>query len=259
MVTRPNILALQAWGRRPKSARRRRRALAALYAKPTGYIAMLAVVGLVFVIYYINRPQNIAKQNIDRGLLVTEFLVSWWLGVFVSAMAPFRIGDRSGNARALQSNGHDYYLAGIKGGDVLTGLAAPQLAGIRLFAWTFLAVVWLLFLTVEATENVGKMFELFFMLSFAAAMFNLLAGTRFALALWALYPGRGQRMLLTAAMVFSSPMTIVSLCPPLIYTGLFMGNFSPLFVSEAVLLIIRFVVCLAMWARAVTTLDGRNR
>lgn len=254
MVTRPNILALQAWGRRPKSPRRRRRALAALYAKAGVYFALLAVIGVGFVALNIHSP-----QNIDRGLLVTEFLASWWLGVFISAMAPFRIGDRSSSARALQANGHDYYLAGIKGGDVLTGLAAPQLAGIRLFAWTFLAVVWLLFLTVEATEGVGKEFELFFMLSFAAAMFNLLAGTRFALALWALYPGRGQRMLLTAAMVFSSPMTIVSLCPPLIYTGYFMGNFAPLFVTEAVLLILRFVVFLAMWARAANTLDGRNR
>lgn len=247
MVTRPNYLAAQAWGIRPKSAKRRRRALICLMGPAAFYLGLLALAVLTQFILNLDNHD----LHLDRYAHAL-FAISWIGGFVICTILPFRREKKFGNARMLQANYHDYRLALLTGSEILEGLAAPQLAGIKLFTivylFTFVPVA-CMWITLNSDYPLVLVAAVIYV---GASIFNLHVSSRFNIAHWALSPKLATRTIKTAGMVFSCPITLSTICPPLVIVAI---TLLPLiFASYAV----RLTKMTEAWSKARSILDGNE-
>lgn len=201
MATEENIVALQAWGVFPQSRRRRRRAVVAWLGRTVLYIAVVACIMAVLTVLsmkYGGRP---------RTIFVPTFMLSWLTGIIFCALAPFQIETKFGRAHVLRRNLHDYYLAGIRGEQILAGIAAPQMAGRRLFAFVYPVVMIATFSAAMLESPGGPGRQAFTVLVLIAldGEFMLIVASRFHLALWTTQHAAGARLFLVACFVFLHP------------------------------------------------------
>lgn len=261
MVTRPNYLKAMVWGRRPKSAKRRRRALRSWLAPTIVFISLLAIfTGLAFLNQSVRHiPAKFFLPQLFSSLLMTGFL----LGALFCILIPFRLENRFSNARILQANCHDYRLAGFSGREMMTGLAAPQIRGMWLFSRVYLGMMVFLAggLVIFAPKKSGASGLVFLVAGLMLPlMFNLIAGVFFHLTLWSRYPVRAQRLLALSAFIFSSPVTVGMIAFPitiflLINVPMIVGIFIILeFFSVAV----RAAIVGSAWSEARERLDGKR-
>lgn len=249
-----NFLEEQAWGRFPKSRRRRRMALRSLLTCTLLYVGLLAMVATIFTVISLK-----TQGRVDDALpgILTYF--SFFVGAWFCAVAPFQVENRFSNARQLLANQHDYRLAGMTGRGMLRGIAAPQLAGAKLFAVVHLVIVsGFLAYVSENVNNVPRRLAMIVIgipvVILIASVFDVFVGTRFNLAQWR-YPGRGFRSLKTACFVFSSPFTVM-VCCPFLFRFSSQSTIETLLFVEIALLVIRWRWAAAEWRRAERWLDG---
>lgn len=256
MVTRPNYLEFVAWGIRPKSRPRRLNALRC-YLLPSFIYLLLVGVFATIIIWATESPAH--EWEAEPCIGITAF--AWYLGIIVCNIMPFRLENRFSNPALLRANLHDYRLAGIAGRDMLKGMAAPQLAGRRLFVITYITTCVTLamaclnyFCRHPGGPYIPEllMVTLIGAITSGAAIFNLLVGSRYALAQWALCPSKIMRRLKTAGFLFSCPVTLCTFCPLLLVAFIL---WVPL---ECATLIGRSIHAENTWSRAKTALDGND-
>ncbi len=249
MVTRPNYLAAWMWGVHPPSARRRRRALACYLVPTLLYLAVVGAGALLIPIEHADTYQGTPVTYWDEYFELL-LLFSWGLGFLFCLVLPFRMENRRSNARLLQANLHDYRLTGLSGREILTGLAAPQLAAHQLFIKTYAAVmmVWVAILAMFSIEDVFVAIPL--AISWLASYFNLVYGGRYNLSLWPTTPSRVARALKTAALIFTCPLTLCTICPLLVFLALILLPFG------IAVVVVRGTKAADAWADAQTALDG---
>lgn len=248
MVTRPNYLAAWMWGVHPPSARRRRRALACYLVPTLLYLALIGAGALFFVV--VDSP-DWEMHNTDWKAYFSQLLLfSWGLGFLFCLVLPFRMENRRSNARLLQANLHDYRLTGLSGREILTGLAAPQLAAHQLFIKTY-AVVMMVWVAILAPFSVvGLLVAILLAISWLASYFNLVYGGRYNLSLWPTTPSRVARALKTAALIFTCPLTLCTICPLLVFLALILLPFG------IAVVVVRGTKAADAWADAQAALDG---
>lgn len=242
MATRPNYLAAQAWGYRPKSIRRRRSALLA-YLGPS-----------IFYLFSIAGLYAITSRLFPLSIpVITRFVIAWLTGVLHCTLLPLMLENRYGNTRLLRTNYHDYRLAGISGREMLKGLAAPQLAGIQLFAWVYAITLGLLgFLGICNIADQMAGYIVMGAFSFAASVYNLLVGAHYYLAQWAICANKPTRILKTLALMFTCPITLCTFCPPLVFL------FPIWFFLQIISILRRSMYAEGVWNRAQALLDGND-
>lgn len=241
MVTRPNYLKTMVWGRRPKSAKRRRAAMWCCLRPSLLYLGCIALSVPIF------QYTNILDED-EKSLGV--LFCAWLFGIIGCNFMPFLLEKSFGNASILQANFHDYRLAGISGRDMLTGLAAPQLAGIKIFVATYGLSFFVLWLWIGWGSDKAIFAGIVGAIPTAAAIYNLLAGSHYSLAQWAICPKKANRVLKTAGFIFACPITLCTFCPILIVGFLL---WVPLQFASYVM---RNVYFENAWDRAQALLDG---
>lgn len=252
MVTRPNYLALQAWGIRPKSQRRRRRALLTYLGPTFAYLAIVPLAWLLFITSHVSKPFLDSGPDHSFYMFFWLLIASWAFGFFFCLILPFRVENRFSNARVLHANLHDYRLAGLSGVEILNGLAAPQLAAARLFIKIYAAVLVVELLACSAFFINAVFFSLPLVLSWGASYFNLVQGTRLNVALWATTPSRSARILKIGTLIFTCPITLCTLVPPIILAAVFL---FPITVASFP---VRAVKVEDVWNAARENLDGNH-
>lgn len=268
MVTRPNYLALQAWGRKPRSKRRRDAAISA-WLVPT-IIFLGSVVGIGIAAFVFGMMFN-AHEYLDDGARAVAptlldalpfalggmFFASWLVGLVLCALMPFMLENRFGNANVVQQNLADYKLAGFTAHQILKGLTAPQLKGVHLLSWVYPLVTSVLLLAVMFVvhgDPGGVVIITLF--TVIAAVINLLAGAYFALALWSKKSSKGERLFLIALFTISPLFGTIAAIPIVAVLSILTFGSGGVF-----LLIIPFafavpiVVAIKSWLNAIKRID----
>ncbi|MEN6626387.1 MAG: hypothetical protein ABFD69_09190 [Candidatus Sumerlaeia bacterium] len=257
MPTRPNYLAAMIWGRRPKSARRRRRAWSCRYGPTTSYLVIFGII-LTVGLLIASAFGIVAEEEFVTVYCASLLTAAFFLGAIYCIALPFMLENRFSNARVLQANCHDYRLAGMSGREMLNGLAGPQLAGIKLFAKVYVGVVFSIGAVSTAVQPDFLRGMLTFSMLLIPFLLDLIAGSYFHLTLWTKYPSKPQRLLMTAVFVFSSPVTLLTatlpLSVPIIAMVPFM--FGIFIVLELLSLAVRAAVIGSAWSAAKERLDG---
>lgn len=251
METRPNHLASQAWGVFPSSRRRRRAAWRLALSGSVLIVPVLAVATVGCAAYL--RAHGYPLNDLFRRHV---FMAGWWVGAMFCAAAPFRLEHPLANGHILRSNYHDYFMAGFGGAQILEGMAAPQLAGINIFAFVYPAAMVVLLLALQPIGNLTPFLLSFFIL--APTLFNLFEVSRFSIALWPRKLRPEVKAFLLALMVFSSPTTVyIGALPILLPLGFVGRSFVALIPLELISIVVRFIVIDNVWDYALDRLEMR--
>lgn len=121
-----------------------------------------------------------------------------------------------------------------------------------MFIKTYAAVliVWVTILSTYSAE--ALLIALLLAISWMTSCFNLVWGGRYNLSLWPTTKSRAARTLKTAAMIFTCPVTLCTICPPLVFLAVIL---FPIGVSAFV---VRLSKAEETWARAQWALDGNE-
>lgn len=248
MVRAPNHLAALAWGLRSESTAHRRGAMVSWLGPAGLYLVIVLLIGLA-----------LAYNNfIDvRRLSTFEYWVAldaaaWYVGVLFCVILPFRIENKFSSAKLLRANYPDYRLAGFTGHDVLTGMAAPRIAGIKLFAYVYVIVMLIGVSLLTYFQAKAIVLLLLLALSLGASIFSLIVGSYYNLAQWALSPNKAVRYIKTAGIVFTGPVTLCTLYP------MFMIFLTIAIFLEVISVAIRSNIAVNAWTRAQKQLDGND-
>lgn len=215
MVLNEHILADQVWGIRPASKRRRRAALRAWLGDVVLFGAVIALIqGIAIAIAF----------AYSREFPPETFVIPFSLGILFGAMfcfvAPLRLDTRFSSAHVLRANVHDYYLAGVSGRGILAGLAAPQIAGFKLFGWVY-GIVMFAYIIAVAIQVKMRTDQFFFVSTIVlASIYELVAGSYYGLSLWTKHSGRGIRALKVFVFLMTSPILLFIVTSPfVVYRG----------------------------------------
>lgn len=246
MAINENILVDQAWGVFPQSRRRRRSALI-MWLRPT--IAFVLGVVIFSLIGFISNGRFYLS-----GLFTPVIAVAAWCCVLM----PFFMESRYSNARILAANRPDYDMAGFRGREMLKGIAAPQLASVKMFAGVLSITVAFLSLIVPGPPIEGRLIAAAIIPAFFITC--VLPWSLFSIGLWAKYPSRGARVFFSLLMLLTSPLMIGCAAMPFFYnqddySGLIV---MPLLCFEMPALVFRLAFCSAAWTRAIDIVDGRE-
>ncbi len=222
----PNLLALQAWGKFPDSALRRRWAF--VYGKG---IVILYCAAVVLVLFY----------AISVGSIGGGFRLWWMISTWFCVLIPFCIENRHANAQRFWANYHDYRLAGFSGKEIILGMMAPQLAGIRRLRKCLVII------------GVGLVVTVIFPAIALSCVSILLCCTYYNLALWTKSADPAPRRLGMLVIVFTSPMTLVGLYPQL-FVSLSWPIFSCFFL-EILVAAVRIPLVVSTWDEAIHRLE----
>jgi hypothetical protein len=250
---RPNHIAAWAWGIHEGSPARRRQALRSLLSPSVMVLICLACAITLFDFASARYFPTFGDAHYQQ-----LFASGWWVGVVFCMFIPFGIETRFSNARILRGNLHDYYLAGFSGPEILLGMAAPAIAGIKSFAVVYFGAM--LFFCVALTHRIahGSSLILFFSI-LIPSLFNLAMGTIMQLTLWTQNIRRELKTMYMGLMMFTSPSSVYMLALPLILmNGFAIDSLVVLIPAELLSMLLRCLVVDYMWDRALDRLEMRD-
>lgn len=257
MPTRPNYIEMYAWGRKPRSKRRRRAALFAWLGPTVLFLFVLFVGGIVA--FSIDQANNLNTASFRpfgshafMAASVGMFIASWLGGFGFCFLLPFLLENRCGNANMLQANLADYKLAGFMARQMLKGLAAPQLRGIHLFSLVYPLLTGILLLFFATTRSNAEFIPTI-VITAVVGEINLLAGTYFSLALWSKPASKGERAFKTGMFTISPFLGLCVAVPAAIILNFIIGDIAALVWLAALLLPIAIAV--KTWNGAIRRID----
>lgn len=260
MVTRPNYLEMQSWGRRPKSKRHRRQAMLSWLGPTILFLSAVMIIGFTFFTIDLMVNSNEFIDESGRAPTVLDavpfatgsmFFSAWLLGLAFCVLIPFLLENRFSNARMIQMNLPDYKLAGFNANDMLKGLAAPQLRGVHLFFYVYgLATSVLLLVSAGRADGI---FVAFVLSSVVMGLINLFAGSYFSLALWSKNSSKGERAFMIGLFTLSPLFGFCATVPLAIILSFLIRGAAFLLVPLAT--ITPIVVAIKAWINAIRRID----